>query len=54
MKKSALAILMAFLSLAAKAQNPSINEDGKKIEKEKGEQKENFFFMDFHKSTSVH
>lgn len=30
MKKSALAILMAFLSLTAKDQNPSINEDGKK------------------------
>lgn len=30
MKKSALAILMAFLSLAAKAQNPLINEDEKK------------------------
>ncbi len=30
MKKSALAILMALLSLTAKAQNPLINEDGKK------------------------
>ena len=40
MKKSALAILMVFLSLTAKAQNPSINEDGKKIEKEKPETKD--------------
>ncbi len=40
MKKSALAILMAFLSLAAKAQNPLINEDGQKIEKEKLETKD--------------
>lgn len=35
MKKSALTVLIALLPLAAIAQTPSINEDGKKIEKEK-------------------
>ena len=37
MKKSALTVLIALLPLAAIAQTPSINEDGKKIEKEKME-----------------
>ena len=32
MKKSALTVLIALLPLAAIAQTPSINEDGKKIE----------------------
>lgn len=40
MKKSALTVLIALLPLAAIAQTPSINEDGKKIEKEKMETKD--------------
>ena len=35
MKKSVLTVLIALLPLAAIAQPPSINEDGKKMEKEK-------------------
>lgn len=40
MKKSALTVLIALLPLGAIAQTPSINEDGKKIEKEKMETKD--------------
>ena len=40
MKKSALTVLIALLPLTAIAQTPSINEDGKKIEKEKMETKD--------------
>ena len=40
MKKSALTVLIALMPLAAIAQTPSINEDGKKIEKEKMETKD--------------
>ena len=40
MKKGALTVLIALLPLAAIAQTPSINEDGKKIEKEKMETKD--------------
>ena len=39
-EKSALTVLIALLPLAAIAQTPSINEDGKKIEKEKMETKD--------------
>lgn len=39
MKKSVLTVLIALLPLAAIAQPPSINEDGKKMEKEKMETK---------------
>ena len=40
MKKGALTVLIALMPLAAIAQTPSINEDGKKIEKEKMETKD--------------
>ena len=40
MKKSALTVLIALLPLAATAQTPSINGNGKKIEKEKMESKD--------------
>ena len=40
MKKSVLTVLIALLPLAAIAQPPSINEDGKKMEKEKMETKD--------------
>ena len=40
MKKSALTVLIALLPLAAIAQTPSINEERKKIEKEKMETKD--------------
>ena len=46
MKKGALTVLIALLPLAAIAQTPSINEDGKKIEKEKTFNGVNYTFSD--------